>query len=72
MSSGHIEEHSLLRVTKSEACRRLGVSLSTLDRRIAAGELPVEREQLGAQVRVMVLLPADTPDAAPGRGHGRR
>ena len=52
MSTGHIEEPSLRRATKAEACRRLEVSLSSLDQRIAAGEPPVEREQLGAQIRL--------------------
>ena len=32
-------------LTKAEACRELAVSLSTLDRRIASGDIEVRREQ---------------------------
>ena len=48
------------RVTKSEACEALGVSLSTLDRRISEGQYEVERVQQGQVQRVFVLLPGDT------------
>ena len=43
-------------LTKDEACREMAVSLSTLDRRIASGELPVRREPHGSRHRVYVLL----------------
>ena len=48
------------RVTKAEACQLLNVSLSTLNRRIAEGQLEVERAQQGQIRRAFVLLPADT------------
>ena len=49
-------------LTKAEACRELRVSLSTLNRRIAAGELAVQREPHGSRHRVYVLLAEDAPD----------
>ena len=60
MSPDHSTDTSLRRVTKSEACQLLKVSLSTLNRRIAEGQLEVERVQQGRIHRVFVLLPADT------------
>ena len=48
-------------LTKAEACRELGVSLSTLNRRIAAGEVPVRREPRGRRHRVYVMLDDDPP-----------
>ena len=39
-------------LTKAEACRELAVSLSTLDRRIASGEIEVRREEQGRRRRV--------------------
>ena len=49
-------------LTKAEACRELGLSLSTLDRRIAAGEL---KSRTGARTdgrhRVYVALDDDPP-----------
>ena len=50
-------------LTKAEACRELGLSLSTLDRRIAAGELQVRREPRGRRHRVYVVLDDDLPSA---------
>ena len=61
MSQEHTTGLPQRRVTKSEACRLLGVSLSTLDRRIAEGQLECERVQQGQVHRVYVLLPGDTP-----------
>ena len=55
------------RVTKSEACETLGVSLSTLDRRISEGQYEVERIQQGQVQRVFVLLPGDTARPRGGR-----
>ncbi|MDE2861186.1 MAG: hypothetical protein OYI31_08310 [Chloroflexota bacterium] len=46
-------------LTKAEACRELAVSLSTLDRRIAAGEIEVRRERHGRRHRIYVMLDDD-------------
>ncbi len=46
-------------LTKAEACRELRLSLSTLNRRIAAGEVPVKREPRGRRHRVYVMLDDD-------------
>ena len=43
-------------LTKAEACRELAVSLSTLDRRIASGDIQVRREQRGSRHRIYVML----------------
>ncbi len=54
-------------LTKREACRELRLSLSTLNRRIAAGEVPVKREPRGQRHRVYVMLdddPPNTPEAS--------
>lgn len=48
-------------LSKAEACRVLRVSLSTLDRRIAAGEVPVKKEPRGRRHRVYVMLDDDSP-----------
>ena len=50
-------------LTKAEACRELGLSLSTLNRRIAAGDVPVRREPRGRRHRVYVMLDDDPPSA---------
>ena len=50
-------------LTKPEACRELRVSLSTLNRRIAAGEVAVKREPRGRRHRVYVMLDDDLPSA---------
>ena len=66
MSHEHTTGPPQRRVTKSEACRLLGVSLSTLDRRITEGQLEVERVQQGQVNRVFVLLPSeDMPEDRP-------
>ena len=49
-------------LTKAEACRELGLSLSTLDRRIAAGVLRARREPHGKRHRVYVVLDDDPPE----------
>ena len=49
-------------MTKAEACRELAVSLSTLDRRIASGEIEVRRELHGRRHRVYVMLDDDLPE----------
>ena len=64
MARDHPIEASLKRVPKSDDCQLLNVSLSTLNRRIAEGQLEVERVRQGQIHRVFVLLPADT--ALPG------
>ena len=51
-------------LTKTEACRELRWSLSTLNRRIAAGEVPVRREPRGGRHRVYVMLDDDPPEDA--------
>ena len=43
-------------LTKEEACRELGMSLSTLDRKISAGRLMVRRERHGQRHRVYVMV----------------
>ena len=48
-------------LTKAEACRELMVSLSTLNRRIAAGEVAVEGKPRGRRHRVYVMLHDDPP-----------
>ena len=48
-------------LSKAEACRELSLSLSTLNRRIAAGEVPVRREPRGRRHRVYVMLDDDPP-----------
>ena len=48
-------------LTKADACRELGLSLSTLDRRIAAGELQARREPHGRRHRVYVMLDDEPP-----------
>ena len=48
-------------LTKAEACRELAVSLSTLDRRIASGEVHTKREPRGRRHRVYVMLDDDVP-----------
>ena len=46
-------------LTKTEACRELAMSLSTLDRRIASGEVRTKREPRGRRHRVYVMLDDD-------------
>ncbi len=53
---------------KAEACRELAVSLSTLDRRIASGEIQVRREQHGRRHRIYVMLDDDLPDNGANAG----
>ena len=58
-------------LTKTEACRELAVSLSTLDRRIASGDIQVRREQLGSRHRIYVMLDDDLPEnGASARSQG--
>lgn len=48
-------------MTKAEACRELAVSLSTLNRRIANGEMRTKREPQGRRHRVYVMLDEEPP-----------
>ena len=50
-------------LTKAEACRELRLSLSTLNRRIAAGEVVTKREPRGKRHRVYVMLDDDLPES---------
>ena len=53
-------------LTKDEACRELGMSLSTLDRRISSGDLMIRREPRGRRHKVFVVIddgPYDTNGA---------
>ena len=50
-------------LTKAEACRELGLSLSTLDRRIASGDLQARREPHGRRHRVYVMLDDEPPSS---------
>ncbi len=54
-------EHTRL-LTKTEACRELRLSLSALNRRIAAGEVAVKTEPGGRRHRVYVMLENDPPE----------
>ena len=56
MSQDRLNDAPLRRVTKFETCRIFGVSLPTLDRRIAEAQLEVERVQQGRIHPVLVLL----------------
>ncbi len=51
-------------LTKAEACRELRLSLSTLNRRIAAGEVAVKTEPRGRRHRVYVMLDDDPPESS--------
>ncbi len=58
-------------LTKAEACRELAVSLSTLDRRIASGDIQVRREQHGSRHRIYVMLDDGLPEnGASARSQG--
>ena len=58
-------------LTKAEACRELAVSLSTLDRRIASGDIQVRREPHGSRHRIYVMLDDDLPEnGASARSQG--
>ena len=50
-------------LTKAEACRELRISLSTLNRRIGAGEVAIKREPRGRRHRVYVMLDDDPPES---------
>ncbi len=52
-----------MRYTKKEAAARLGVSDSTIDRRVSDGSLNTEREAHGKTHRVWIILDDDEVDA---------
>lgn len=49
-------------LTKAEACREMSLYLSTMNRRIAAGEVAIKREPRGKRHRVYVMLDDDPPE----------
>lgn len=53
-------------LTKAEACREFGVSLSTLDRRIASGQLKTRIEPHGQRHRVYIVIDDHLADNASG------
>ena len=57
-------------LTKAEACRELAVSLSTLDRRMASGEIEVRREPHGRRHRVCVMLDEPPENGANAKSQG--
>ena len=60
--SGNGQRKGVRLLTKAEACRELGVSLSTLDRRIATGELETRRKPRGRRHRVYVVMEGEPPE----------
>ena len=44
------------RVSRTEAARHFGVSISTIDSQIQRGQLPIEKEPYGIRERIWVLL----------------
>ena len=57
-------------LTKTKACRELAISLSTLDWRIAAGEVLTKREPRGRRHRVYVMLDEDPQENGEATGSG--
>ena len=64
-ASGNGQRKNVRLLTKAQACRELGISLSTLDRRIASGEIRVKREPRGRRHRVHVLMEEAPAEDAP-------
>ena len=54
--SGNGQKEDARLLTKAEACQELGISLSTLDRRIASGKIKVKRKPRGRRHRVYVVM----------------
>ena len=63
---------ALERVTVREAARRLGVSVATVRRRIAAGELDAETEERPQGTRFLVLLDDDAAEREKSRAQATR
>lgn len=59
-SAGNGKRNTERLLTKAEACRELGVSLSTLDRRIASGAIQTKKVPLGRRHRVYVVAEENT------------
>ena len=57
------------RVTKQQAMVSMGVSSSTLERRIKSGEVQVEVDHAGNRRRVWVVVDDDPADEPPGIQH---
>ena len=57
-------------LTKAEACLELSVSLSTLDRRIASGEIRVSREPHGRRHRIYVMLEEPPENGVDAKSQG--
>lgn len=55
-----------MRYTKKEAATRLGVSDSTIDRRVSDGSLNTEREVHGRTHRIWIILDDDEVDVPAG------
>ena len=53
------------RVSRTEAARHLGVSISTIDRQIQRGQLSIEKEPYGIRERVWVLLDENSAANSP-------
>lgn len=54
-------------LTRAEACNEMRMSLSTLDRRIAVGDLKAIRGSHGRRRRVYVMLTMNRPTTATWR-----
>ena len=57
------------RVTKQQAMVSMGISSSTLERRIKSGEVQVEVDHAGSRRRVWVVVDDDPADESPGIQH---
>ena len=53
---GNRQRKNVRLLTKAEACRELGISLSTLDRRIASGKIETRKKPMGQRHRVYVVV----------------
>ena len=57
------------RVTKQQAMVSMGISSSTLERRIKSGDVQVEVDHAGSRRRVWVVVDDDQADEPPGIQH---
>ena len=55
-AAGNEQREKVRLLTKAEACRELGISLSTLDRRIASGAIATRKKPMGQRHRVYVVM----------------
>ena len=58
------------RFTRQDAARQLKISITTLDRRLARGELETVKEPFGSRERVYVLLEDSSHVSPTGNGAG--